>query len=384
MTQASDCRWIVVSLTVCLVAVIISGCAKQSTESTVMRRDIVVYLNLEGRAVAPASARADLFAPYQARVARVYATVGQRVGQGDAVVDLAAPQAQSYYDQARAMLLQARKSLAQARVQYEQQVQTARKQLASAYAAQKQAASAGSLQGGAGPGTPVQPRVTVAPDVTTAQQTLMDAKARMAEGLAPYQQALASAQAQFDQAQAGQKAAQVKSPISGTVLTLNVHPGVVADPQAKKPIATIVDLDALQVRAELNEDELGKLKLGDPAVLSFRAVPNEDFRGSLQHIYSGKAGFLQGSNYVAVVAFRNRLGMVKPNMEGSVAIRRAEALDVLTVPADAVYEVDGKHAVKVREGRRWRARTVETGLSDGKYTEIISGLSEGDVVQTSP
>jgi hypothetical protein len=49
-----------------------------------------------------------------------------------------------------------------------------------------------------------------------------------------------------------------------------------------------------------------------------------------------------------------------------------------------VYKVDKQYAVKLREGKQWRQRIVEIGLSDGNYTQIKSGLRERDVVMTNP
>lgn len=384
MTRANEFRWLLGLVIIGAIVAIASGCGKQSTEAKVERRDIVAYAQVEGKVVAPAAARANLYPPYRGRIGRIYATVGQRVRQGDAVMDLAEPQTQTYYDQSRAALLQAQKALIQARTDYEQGVSVARKQLATAYAAQKQAASAGSAQGGAGPSTSPTPTATITPDIPTAQQAVIDAKARMAEGLAPYQQAVVTAQEQFQQAQAGQKAAQVKSPITGTVLAVNISPGATADPNSKKPLATIVNLDALQVRARLGQDELAKVRIGNTAVLAFEEVPNEKFLGSLEQTYSCEAGFLQGPDYCAVVDFHNRRGLAKPGMSGAVAIQTGRARDVLAVPADAVYRAGDREAVKVRVGGKWRTRVVETGLTNGRFTRIRSGLAEGDIVQVSP
>ena len=57
---------------------------------------------------------------------------------------------------------------------------------------------------------------------------------------------------------------------------------------------------------------------------------------------------------------------------------------MLAVPANAAYKVDRQNAVKLREGKELRQRIVVVGLSDGKYTQIKSGLKEGDVVMTNP
>jgi multidrug efflux pump subunit AcrA (membrane-fusion protein) len=118
--------------------------------------------------------------------------------------------------------------------------------------------------------------------------------------------------------------------------------------------------------------------------VTIKEVPNVGFAGSLDEIYSEKAGFLQGQKYVALVDFKNTRGQAKPGMDATVSIKIGEVHDVLAVPANAAYKVDRQNAVKLREGKELRQRIVVVGLSDGKYTQIKSGLKEGDVVMTNP
>ena len=65
-----------------LSVVVIAGCAKQSSEATAGRRDITAYLPAQGTVVAQASARADIYSPYEAPVEKIYVTVGKNVRRG--------------------------------------------------------------------------------------------------------------------------------------------------------------------------------------------------------------------------------------------------------------------------------------------------------------
>jgi RND family efflux transporter MFP subunit len=374
---------------VALLAMVMAGCAKQSSEATAGRRDITAYLPAEGTVVTQASARADIYSPYNVPVAKIYVTVGQRVRSGETLLMLSAPQTQAYYDQARSALLQAQKSLDQARKQFSQELRSAQKQLAVSRSTERKARSAESNPSVPSADTDSSASVTTDTSSSTAnrqadEQAVIDAQARMAEGLVPYQQAVAAAQEQLKAAQSGARSAQVKSPIAGTVLALNVSVGTPPNPKDKKPLVTVVDLEALKVAAGVAEDRLSLLRPKIPALVTIKEVPNVEFPGSLDEIYSEKAGFLRGQKYVALVDFKNTRGQAKPGMDATVSIKVGQVHDVLAVPANAVFEVDNQNAVKMREGREWRQRIVETGLSDGKYTEIKSGLKEGDVVMTNP
>ncbi|MCL5104256.1 MAG: efflux RND transporter periplasmic adaptor subunit [Armatimonadetes bacterium] len=371
----------------CLVlsVVVITGCAKQSSEATAGRRDITAYLPAQGTVVAPASARANVDSPYEVPVGKVYVTVGKNVSRGETLIVFSAPQNQAYYDQARAALIQAQKALDQTRRHYGRELRAAQKQLALSRSTERKARVTASPKADDEASTSYPPDTSVSSANRQAdEQAVIDAQARMAEGLVAYQQAVAAAQEQFAAAQAGGKSAQVKSPITGTVLAVNVGVGTVPNPRDKKPLVTVVNLEALKVAAGVAEDRLSLLRPKNPALVTVKEVPNVEFPGSLDEIYSEKAGFLRGQKYVALVDFKNTKGLAKPGMDATVSIKIGEVHDVLAVPANTVYQVDKQYAVKLREGNQWRQRIVEIGLSDGKYTHIKSGLKEGDVVMTNP
>ncbi len=366
-----------------LSVVVIAGCGKPSSEATASRRDITAYLPAEGTVVAQASARADVYSPYEVPVEKIFVTVGKSVRSGETLIVFSAPQTQAYYAQARTALVQAQQALDQARRQFGQQLGAAQQQLAASRSTERKARVT--------PANPSSPSSSNPPDtgVSTGnrqadEQAVIDAQARMAEGLVPYQQVVAAAQEQFAAAQAGSKSAQVKSPITGTVLAVNVSVGMTPNPQDKKPLVTVVNLEALKVAAGVAEDRLSLLRPKIPALVTVKEVPNVEFSGSLDQIYSEKAGFLRGQKYVALVDFQNTGGRAKPGMDATVSIKIGKVQDVLAVPANAVYKVDEQYAVKLREGKEWPQRIVEIGLSDGKYTQIKSGIKEGDVVMTNP
>ena len=368
-----------------LSVLVMGGCGRQSSEATAGRRDITAYLPDEGTVVAQGSARAEIDSPYEVPVEKVYVTVGQNVRRGEALILFSAPQNQAYYEQARAALVEAESALVQARRQYGQEVRAAEKQLAVSRSTERKARATASKPSGDDSSEFYPPDTGVSSSVRQAdEQAVIDAQARMAEGLIHYQQAVVAAQEQFKAAEAGGKSAQVTSPITGTVLAVNVSVGTTPNPRDKKPLVMVVNLEALKVAAGVEEERLSLLKPKAPALVTVKEVPNVEFSGSLDEIYSEKAGFLQGQKYVALVDFRNTKGRAKPGMDATVSIKIGEVHDVLAVPANTVYEVDNQYAVKLREGKEWRQRIVEIGLSDGKYTQIKSGLKEGDVVMTNP
>lgn len=361
---------------------LVVGCGGREAEAVVTRRDITERETLSGESTAPAAAEANILPPYAAPVERVYVTEGQQVREGDVLMQLSAPSSQAYYQQARQRVLQAETSLRQARVQYDSRIRRARSELTTARERERSVrASLQAAQAGEEvtvTGEDLQDAVSARRE---AEQAVIDAEAAAEAGLVPYQRSLANARQELADAESGVKAAMIRTPISGTVLSLDARAGQDVDPENEKPVARVVNLEALRVYAEVGESAMRDLKPGAPATFTFGDVPGEQFTGTLRNVYSQDAGFLRGVEHVAVFDIRNREGLVKPGMDASVRVTVGTAENALAVPASAVEHSDDGHIVHVRSGDEWRARAVDIGVSDGRYTQITSGLREGDVVR---
>lgn len=368
------------------IAVLAAGCGNRETEAVADRRDITAYLPLEGQVYVPPASEANIAPPYEGTVKRILVTIGAQVKRGDVLMELDAPQREVYYEQARQRLANAKQSLAQAKQQYGTQLRQAQQELARARQAERTARQNARSVPEATTGQ-VQVIETTNPELAAAierrkaaEQAVIDATAYRNSAIAPYEQELVAAEQEFADAQSNLKVAAVRTPISGTVLGINAETGQVVKRDAKNPVAHVVDLGAVTVYAEVPKEHLDKVKAKTPAVVTVSEVPGVNFTGEIEQLYSQKAGFLQGVEYIAVVDFRNTKGEAKPGMKANASVKVGEVENVVAVPASAVYEVDEKHAVKVKQNGEWADRVVEIGLSDGKYTEIKSGIEEGDVV----
>jgi HlyD family secretion protein len=76
----------------------------------------------------------------------------------------------------------------------------------------------------------------------------------------------------------------IRAPISGTVLQTNAKPGELAGPSNAQPLLIIGDVSTLRVRAELDERDLGEIKIGQPAVIRTDAFRGRDFAGNVSFI----------------------------------------------------------------------------------------------------
>lgn len=349
----------------------------------VVRRDIVGLEQLQGQLYTPPEAQAAVLPPYNAPVEKVFVTVGKKVRKGEPLLQLSFPDAQAAYANASAAVKAAESAYASAQAQYGGAYRAARQQVSDARAAVNQARA--DLANNAGdPASVSNAEGTLA----SAQASLDQANSEYQVAIQPYAAQVASARAAFREARAGAKLSQVKAPISGTLLTLDVTPGQTVGQNAAKPIATIVDLDDLLVRAPLTAQQEGYIKKGMNVVLQFAKI-TEQFEGkvinvSTTPVTANKAGQPQVVGYIATISFTNDQGLVKPGATPTViGVKTGEARNAISVPVSAVGRDDtGKPIVNKLDGDTWKHVVVETGLTDGSYIEIKSGLQVDDTVQS--
>jgi len=364
--------------------------ATRPVTATAARRDIKAVIELPGEVVVPPGESAEVRSTFQAPVAKVYASVGQRVNKGDVLVELQFANAQAAYEAAQANVKAAETAYANAGAEYDQALREAREQLAAARAAEKQAAQP-------------ETSTTVSPDGSTievtsepsggellaatqqrlaAERYIADVTAQKQVALAPFQVQLDQARQAFRDARSGRKMAMIHAPITGTVMALNAAPGQTVGEDKDVPVATIVDLSALQVQAGIPEDHATSLKAELPVTLLVDQLPTEKFSGRVDKITTTPGGFLKKGGLLAIVDFENTQGNVKPGMKARAQVDAGEVKNVLAVPVEAVNRDDkGRATVKIQRGGDWQDAIVETGLSDGAFIEIKSGLEEGAVIQ---
>lgn len=361
----------------------------QPESAGVARRDLVAYVRLDGDVIAPPGTSADVFSFYRAPVSTVFTTLGAHVNQGAVLVELSHPSADVYLEQAKQSQQASETGLANTRKQFGAAVSAAQERVRSAREAERTLRGTKTVPEPAG-GTEPPSTAKVAGDAqrayedrVNAEQDLIDAQAQSVAALLPYQRQLEDARAAVRAAQAGKKEAMIRAPITGTVVALNARAGQMVGDDAQKPIATVVNLDALQVHAKATPEQVAWLAPKTIVQLGFLDIPDMSFDGTVRRITTD-VGNAKEQLYVAIVRFKNEEGLVKPAMKSRVVLKIGEAHDALTVPNDALKKsASGGWMVNVLREGKWELATVEIGLSDGKYTEVKSGLNEKDIVQVA-
>ena len=174
------------------------------------------------------------------------------------------------------------------------------------------------------------------------------------------------------------------APYDGIVLESNFSNGVYAGPG---PAISIIS-SVFEVKSDINETDISKIKIGQGVDITLDAFPEQNFPGkvsSIAPISKNTAGIITFEVTVIPDDTKNPSFMYGISANLEVATLKIE--NVLLVPIESVYEENGKKYVDALDSAIENAVKkieVTTGASDYNNTEILQGLKEGDVIFASP
>ena len=209
------------------------------------------------------------------------------------------------------------------------------------------------------------------------------------------QSALGVAEAKAAQLGVQESRQQVVAPIDGKVLVLYRQQGAYV--QSGTSLALVGDFRFLYFTAPVADENARRLNVGLEAEMIFQS---KDFKKVYGTDYAaGNLGSRQ--TFTATIAqitpplsepaamrnvlwqVDNRSGLLEPQTYGGVSFRLKRSHDALAVPLAAMADATNTSVFIARDDGTIERRTVRTGTNDGSYIEVLSGLSEGDVVVTS-
>jgi Cu(I)/Ag(I) efflux system membrane fusion protein len=177
------------------------------------------------------------------------------------------------------------------------------------------------------------------------------------------------------------KSLTVTAPADGFITEKAVVQGQMVDTGVK--LYRIADLDFVWVQAQIYEQDLPFLKLGQEADVSLSYLPDRKFRGRVAHIYPTVD---EKTRTVKVrMEFHNPGFLLKPGMFATVELQAELAANALLVPESAVLRSGQKNTVfVVLDGGRFEPRTVVLGAQgEHDVLQVLSGLNAGERVVTS-
>jgi HlyD family secretion protein len=170
----------------------------------------------------------------------------------------------------------------------------------------------------------------------------------------------------------------------GVVAKIYAEEGDVIPPPviASQAIIHIVDLTTMELNVEVDEEDIPEVKPGQRAIIYVDALPDVEFEGEVLTISTVAKEEAGAILYEVKIGFTVPEGSgLKVGMSAEADIVTVDRSHILLVPDRAIGEdSEGNPVVMVVVDKKTEERRVVTGVSDGFDTEIVSGLSEGEVV----
>lgn len=207
---------------------------------------------------------------------------------------------------------------------------------------------------------------------------------------------------------------EVRAPSDGVVLSRSVAVGSVIASASRDVgggaiLLRMASLDTVEVRALVDERDIGRIREGLPVRLTVAAYPNRPFDGVVLRIGAEAVVDQNVTTFPVIVRIANRAGLLKPGMNAEVEVLIGESRDVLAVPNAALREnrdldpiaalvgmtsdslraqlgnvPPGALVAFVSQGGVVRPVVVTLGLTDYDYSAVEGGLSAGDSVILLP
>jgi RND family efflux transporter MFP subunit len=195
----------------------------------------------------------------------------------------------------------------------------------------------------------------------------------------------------------------IQSPVSGTVLQKAVEVGQVISSATSSAsggtvIASIADMTRVQVTAEVNEIDIGRVRPGMEATIVADAYPNRTFTGEVIRIAPEAKVVQNVTLFDVMVEVENPEGILKSGMNCGATIDLVRKDDVLLVPTVALHEPSrergpgergerdeqrergkrGEVTVTVKTAGGFEDRAIRLGLRNFDVAEVLEGLEEGE------
>jgi HlyD family secretion protein len=181
----------------------------------------------------------------------------------------------------------------------------------------------------------------------------------------------------------------VKSPMDGIVLSRDVEMGdavssILVLGSSATLVMTLGDTSQVYVKGKVDESDIGRVYLGQPARIKVESFKDKTFNGVVTKISPMGVEKDNVTTFEVRVSINNPGGELKAEMTANAEIILEEHKNVLQIPEGAIlYDKDKKASVEVPEPKAKDGKTkvaVSIGISNGAKTEVLSGLKENQEV----
>lgn len=220
-------------------------------------------------------------------------------------------------------------------------------------------------------------------NVAKAQITVLQAKIAQSEAQ------IAQSRANLQQLEEQLSYTDVQSPIDGLVLSRDVEMGdavssILVLGSSATLVMTLGDTSQVYVKGKVDESDIGRVYLGQPARIKVESFKDKTFNGVVTKISPMGVEKDNVTTFEVRVSINNPGGELKAEMTANAEIILEEHKNVLQIPEGSIlYDKDKKASVEIPEAKEKDGKkkiAVNIGISNGAKTEVLSGLKEGDQV----
>ena len=185
----------------------------------------------------------------------------------------------------------------------------------------------------------------------------------------------------------------ILAPLDGTVVSVAVEEGQTVNANQTTPtIVHIADLTQMEIKIEISEGDITKVKPGMPVIYTILSEPEDIYHTTLKSIdpglttltdgsYSGSTDSASAVYYYGKLVVPNENGKLRIGMTTQSVITINSIYDTLIIPTLAIRFNGKKKIVHILDvNKKVHEKEIETGLSDSMNTQVIAGLKEGEQV----
>ena len=387
-------------LALAVLALLAAGCSKENgnapkvetKRAKVERGDIRQHVTATGE-IKPYK-EVELKSKASGQVVRFKKEPGDRVEEGELVVELDKKTEERSLTLAKSSLLSAEAGLARVKLQVEADEKTTASELVAARADEEQKKKdldrlkklTGDVVSQAELGNADLAARLAEEKVKQAEAALALVRGRREGDVKLAEAEVLKARVALEDAEERLRDTEIRAPMAGILLKKLVEEGqIVASGISAStggtPLAAVADVSRLLVEANVDETDVMKVKVGHPAEISLLSGASDRFKGRVELIPP------QSVLYSNIIVFKVRIalegqvfGRALVGMTASVSLLVAEKKGALLVPSEAIRIEGKKSVVYVPEGEGSKAVPVKIGIDNGLKAEILGGLEENAAV----
>jgi RND family efflux transporter MFP subunit len=197
-------------------------------------------------------------------------------------------------------------------------------------------------------------------------------------------------QAQLEQAMAAKRKVEtlrsdfvITAPFDGVITDVPIKLGEVA--QGGVPAVSILSYEKLQIKANIVEHNIVRVRIGQQVFFTLDAMPSKKFKGKVIAIDPAEKEINNTIYYKATIDLEEKVEFLRPGMTANVFIVASQLEDIIAVPAASIFEREGVRYVKVLRGKDEEERVVTVGIYDREgMVQIIEGLQSNEIIALSP